>query len=106
MAPPAEFSMISLMASVPPVLTPVFASPVVRETRRAPKELLSHRGLAPGELTTYEPLAAQWRRPTGYRVGRHPQYRREAAKVWLEQQADKRRRKIMSTPLVWVTRPE
>jgi hypothetical protein len=54
--------MISLMASVPPVLTTVFASPVVRETRRAPNELLSHRGLAPGELTTYEPLAAQWRR--------------------------------------------
>jgi hypothetical protein len=64
--------MISLMASVPPVLTPVFASPVVRETRRAPNELLSHRGLAPGELTTYEPLAAQWRRPTGYRVGPAP----------------------------------
>ena len=35
-----------------------------------------------------------------------PAVSQEAAKVWLEQQADKRRRKIMSTPLVWVTRPE
>jgi excisionase family DNA binding protein len=34
----------------------------------------------------------RWRRngdePIGYRLGRHPRYRREAVEAWLEQQAD------------------
>jgi excisionase family DNA binding protein len=28
--------------------------------------------------------------PTGYRVGRHVRYRREAVEAWLEQQVDQR----------------
>jgi len=29
--------------------------------------------------------------PSGYRVGRHVRYRREAVEAWLEQRADERR---------------